>query len=76
MLKGGLASAAMGAAALVTLGGVERVLGTGTLLSEAAAVLGAGGVGLAVYLALAGLLRVEEAKLLWDTARKRWRSTA
>ncbi len=75
-LKAGLASAAMGAAALVTLGGVERVLGTGTLLSEAAAVLGAGGVGLAVYLALAGLLRVEEAKLLWDTARKRWRSTA
>ena len=59
-----LASLVMGGVTYLALNGLERSLDVNTLLGKLIIVGGVGGVGLATYLGVIALLRVEEAKLV------------
>jgi len=69
-----LASLVMGGITYLALSGLQRVLDANTLLGKFAAVIGAGGVGLATYLGMIAFLRVEEARLvgemIWRKVRR------
>jgi putative peptidoglycan lipid II flippase len=69
--KTGLAALAMGLAAAVLLPIIGLVTGTGGLFSELALVMLCGGIGAAVYLALALALKVDELRWLVDIVRQR-----
>ncbi len=59
-----LAALVMGGATYLALNGLQNALDAGSLVGKLAIVGGAGGVGLATYLGMIVLLRVEEAKLV------------
>jgi len=61
-----LAALVMGGVVYLTLSGLQRVLDANTLVSKLVIVGGAGGVGLATYLGMIALLRVEEARLVGE----------
>jgi len=71
--KAGAASLVMGAAIAVALPYLESSLGAYGTLGDLALVAACGAGGLAVYLALAALLRVDEISLLYRTAQARIR---
>jgi len=61
-----LASLVMGGITYLALGGLQSALDAGSLMGKLVMVGGAGGVGLATYLGMIVLLRVEEAKLVGE----------
>ncbi len=71
LLKATAASALMALAVLAVAGGMERALGSEGTVARLAIVGGAGGAGLAVYLAAAWMLRMEEVGQLFRIARRR-----
>ena len=71
LLKAGMASALMAVVALAVAGWIERALGSGGTMAWLAIVGGAGGAGLAVYLAAGWALRMEELAYLFQTVRRR-----
>jgi putative peptidoglycan lipid II flippase len=60
------ASLVMGGVTYLALSGLQRVLDANTLVGKLVIVGGAGGVGLATYLGMIALLRVEEARLVGE----------
>jgi putative peptidoglycan lipid II flippase len=71
LLKAATASALMALVVLAVAGGLERVLGSEGVVARLAVVGGAGGAGLAVYLAAAWTLRVDELYKMWQILRRR-----
>jgi len=71
--KTGLASLVMGAAIAAALPHLESLLGSYGTLGVLALVVACGAGGLAVYLGMAALLRVEEIALLYRTVQTRLR---
>jgi peptidoglycan biosynthesis protein MviN/MurJ (putative lipid II flippase) len=71
LLKAGMASALMAVVVLAVAGWIERALGSGGTMAWLAIVGGAGGAGLAVYLAAGWALRMEELGYLFQTVRRR-----
>lgn len=65
-LKTLFASLVMGGMTYLALSGLQRVLDANTLLGKFVIVSGAGGLGLATYLGMMVLLRVEEARLVGE----------
>ena len=65
-LKTLFASLVMGGITYLALSGLQRVLDANTLLGKFVIVSGAGGLGLATYLGMMVLLRVEEARLVGE----------
>ncbi|MGA9350135.1 MAG: murein biosynthesis integral membrane protein MurJ [Anaerolineae bacterium] len=65
-LKALFASLVMGGVTYLALSGLQRVLDANTLVGKLVIVGGAGGVGLAMYLGMIALLRVEEARLVGE----------
>jgi putative peptidoglycan lipid II flippase len=65
-LKTLFASLVMGGTTYLALTGLQRALDANTLAGKFVIVSGAGGVGLATYLGMIALLRVEEAKLVGE----------
>jgi putative peptidoglycan lipid II flippase len=65
-LKTLFASLVMGGTTYLALTGLQRALDANTLVGKFVIVSGAGGVGLATYLGMIALLRVEEAKLVGE----------
>jgi len=63
-LKTLFASLVMGGITYLALSGLQRVLDVRTLVGKFIIVSGAGGLGLATYLGMMVLLRVEEARLV------------
>ena len=68
------ASLVMGGMTYLALGGLQSALDASTLVGKLVIVGGAGGVGLATYLGMIALLRVEEARLvgemIWRKVRR------
>jgi len=60
------ASLVMGGMTYLALGGLQSALDANTLVGKLVIVGGAGGVGLATYLGMIALLRVEEARLVGE----------
>ena len=60
------ASLVMGGMTYLALGGLQSALDASTLVGKLVIVGGAGGVGLATYLGMIALLRVEEARLVGE----------
>lgn len=73
-LKTILASLAMGGMMYLVLSGLQLVLDANDLMGKLVIVSGAGGVGLATYLGLLVLLRVEEARLVREMIWRKVRS--
>jgi putative peptidoglycan lipid II flippase len=69
LIKSTVAAGAMGAVALVTLPLLERVVGTEGVIHQALLVGVSGGLGVAVFVALSVLFRLEE--LRWLLRRRR-----
>jgi putative peptidoglycan lipid II flippase len=69
------ASLVMGGVTYLALSGLQRVLDANTLVSKLVIVGGAGGVGLAMYLGMIALLRVEEARLVGEMIWRKVRSS-
>ena len=72
VLKVALASAAMGGVTWISARGLEGIVGTHGLRAQAVTALGPVLLGLAVYLALAWLLRVPEIREVLGTLRRRF----
>jgi putative peptidoglycan lipid II flippase len=70
-VKTGLAAAGMGGAALLLLPAVSGLTGTTGLLAELALVVICGGIGAAVFTALALLLKIDEWRWLANQVRSR-----
>ena len=70
--KAGLAAGVMGIVAFVLLPLLERLLGSGGIVREAALVRLSGGVSLAVFLVMTALLRLEELRWLVQLLRQRF----
>ena len=68
------ASLVMGGMTYLALGGLQSAFDASTLVGKLVIVGGAGGVGLATYLGMIALLRVEEARLvgemIWRKVRR------
>ena len=69
------ASLVMGGVTYLALGRLESVLDANTLVGKLVIVGGAGGVGLATYLAMIALLRVEEARMVGEMIWRKVRSS-
>jgi len=74
-LKTVFASLVMGGITYLALGGLQRALDASTLVGRLVIVSGAGGVGLATYLGMIALLRVEEAKLVGEMIWRKVRTS-
>ena len=74
-LKALFASLVMGGVTYLALSGLQRVLDANTLVGKLVIVGGAGGVGLAMYLGMIALLRVEEARLVGEMIWRKVRSS-
>jgi peptidoglycan biosynthesis protein MviN/MurJ (putative lipid II flippase) len=74
-LKALFASLVMGGVTYLALGQLESVLDANTLMGKIVIVGGAGGVGLATYLAMIALLRVEEARVFGEMIWRKVRSS-
>jgi putative peptidoglycan lipid II flippase len=74
-LKALFASLVMGGVTYLTLGRLESVLDANTLMGKIVIVGGVGGVGLATYLAMIALLRVEEARMVGEMIWRKVRSS-
>ncbi len=70
------ASAVMGGITHLALGGLQRGLDASTLVGKFVMVAGAGSVGLATYLGMIVLLRVEEARLVGEMIWRKVRPSA
>jgi putative peptidoglycan lipid II flippase len=70
------ASLVMGGVTYLALSGLQRVLDANTLVGKLVIVGGAGGVGLATYLGMIALLRVEEARLVGEMIWRKVRSSS
>jgi putative peptidoglycan lipid II flippase len=70
------ASLVMGGVTYLVLSGLQRVLDADALVGKLVIVGGAGGVGLAMYLGMIALLRVEEARLVGKMIWRKVRSSA
>jgi putative peptidoglycan lipid II flippase len=69
------ASLVMGGTTHIALGGLQRGLDADTLMGKLIIVSGAGGVGLATYLAIIALLRVKEARMVGEMIWRKVRSS-
>jgi putative peptidoglycan lipid II flippase len=74
-LKTFFASLVMGGVTYLVLNGLQSVLDANALVSKLVIVGGAGGVGLATYLGMIALLRVEEARLVGGMIWRKVRSS-
>jgi putative peptidoglycan lipid II flippase len=70
------ASLVMGGVTYLALSELQRVLDANTLLGKLVIVGGAGGVGLAMYLGMIVLLRMEEARMVGEMIRRKVRPSS
>jgi putative peptidoglycan lipid II flippase len=71
-----LASLVMGGATYLALSGLQTVLDASALMGKLVIVAGAGGAGLATYLGMIALLRVEEVRLVGETIWRKVRPSS